>query len=106
MNRIWKLMIVLMFPVIAWRRPARWGRPPLSAGGACALRGQSVRRIWGLFGRRDGGRIGLERHGQRNQRKGNYNLSTSAAAINMTEARKNHIQNQNLAANTYFQMRT
>ena len=37
--------------------------------------------------------------------KGNYNLSTSAAAINMTQARKNHIQNQQLAANTYFQMR-
>ncbi len=37
--------------------------------------------------------------------KGNYNLSTSAAAINMTQARKNQIQNQQLAANTYFQMR-
>ena len=37
--------------------------------------------------------------------KGNYNLSTSAAAINMTQARKNHIQNQQLAASTYFEMR-
>jgi hypothetical protein len=37
--------------------------------------------------------------------KGDYNLSTSAAAINWTEARKNAIQNQQLYANTYFQMR-
>lgn len=37
--------------------------------------------------------------------KGNYNLSTSAAAINMTQARKNSIQNQQLYEDTYFQMR-
>ena len=37
--------------------------------------------------------------------KGNYNLSTSAAAINMTQAQKNEIQNQQLAAKTYFDMR-
>lgn len=37
--------------------------------------------------------------------KGNYNLSTSAAAINMTEAKKNSIQNQQLGAQTYFEMR-
>jgi hypothetical protein len=36
---------------------------------------------------------------------GSANLSTSAAAINMTEAQKNSIQNQQLAANTYFEMR-
>ncbi len=36
---------------------------------------------------------------------GEYNLSTSAAAINMTEARKNDIQNRELWASTYFEMR-
>ena len=37
--------------------------------------------------------------------KGNYNLSTSAAAINMTQAQKNEIQNRQLSTNTYFEMR-
>ena len=37
--------------------------------------------------------------------KGNYNLSTSAAAVNMTQARKNEIQNHQQYENTYFQMK-
>lgn len=36
---------------------------------------------------------------------GQYNLQTSEAAINMTEAQKNHIQNRDEWTNTYFQMR-
>jgi hypothetical protein len=36
--------------------------------------------------------------------KGSANLSNSAAVINMTEAQKNAIQNQQLGAETYFQM--
>ena len=38
--------------------------------------------------------------------KGDYNLSTSAAAINMTQAQKNEIQNRQLYTDTYFQMRS
>lgn len=37
--------------------------------------------------------------------QGNYNLSTSAAAINMTQAQRNEIQNAQLDTDTYFQMR-
>jgi hypothetical protein len=37
--------------------------------------------------------------------KGDYNLSTSAAAINMTVAEKNEIQNRQQWTDTYFQMR-
>jgi hypothetical protein len=37
--------------------------------------------------------------------KGDYNLSTSAAAINYTQAQKNYIENRQLATNTYFEMR-
>ncbi len=37
--------------------------------------------------------------------KGSYNLSTSAAAVNMTQAEKNEIQNHQLYTNTYFDMR-
>ncbi len=36
--------------------------------------------------------------------KGNYNLSTSAAAINMTQAQSNEMQNHMQYENTYFQM--
>lgn len=37
--------------------------------------------------------------------KGDYNLSTSAAAINWTEAQRNEIQNRQQATNAYFEMR-
>jgi hypothetical protein len=37
--------------------------------------------------------------------KGNYNLNTSAAAVNMTEAQRNEIQNREQYTNAYFQMR-
>jgi hypothetical protein len=36
--------------------------------------------------------------------KGDYNLSTSAAAVNMTEAQRNEIQNRQQWTNTYFEM--
>jgi hypothetical protein len=36
--------------------------------------------------------------------KGEYNLATSAAAVNLTEAQRNAIHNQQLAAKTYFEM--
>jgi hypothetical protein len=36
---------------------------------------------------------------------GNYNLSTSAAAINMTQAQKNEIENWSSFTNTYFDLR-
>jgi len=37
--------------------------------------------------------------------RGNYNLSTSAAAINMTQAQKQEIQNWSSFTNTYFDLR-
>lgn len=37
--------------------------------------------------------------------KGNYNLSTSAAAVNMTQAQSNEMQNHMQYENTYFQMK-
>ena len=36
---------------------------------------------------------------------GDYNLSTSAAAVNMTQAERTEIQNRQLYTNTYFEMR-
>lgn len=37
--------------------------------------------------------------------KGDYNLATSAAAINMTQAQKQEIENRQQWTNTYFDMR-
>jgi hypothetical protein len=37
--------------------------------------------------------------------KGEYNLATSAAAVNWSQAERNEIQNRQLAANTYWEMR-
>lgn len=37
--------------------------------------------------------------------KGDYNLSTSAAAVNMTQAERNEIENRQLYTDTYFNMR-
>jgi hypothetical protein len=37
--------------------------------------------------------------------QGDYNLNTSAAAINLAQAERDVIQNQQIAANTYFEMR-
>lgn len=37
--------------------------------------------------------------------RGDAALSTSAAAVNMTQAQKQEIENRNAATNTYFQMR-
>jgi hypothetical protein len=37
--------------------------------------------------------------------QGNYNLATSAAAINMTQAQKNDMENRQQWTNTYFEMR-
>jgi hypothetical protein len=36
---------------------------------------------------------------------GQYNLSTSAAAVNWTQADRNQLENDQLATNTYFEMR-
>jgi hypothetical protein len=37
--------------------------------------------------------------------QGDYNLATSAAAVNLTQAERNAIQNRQQAANTYWEMR-
>jgi hypothetical protein len=99
-------MIVLMFPVVAL---AQTGSMGTSAPYQPAVPAPNVVSPYAGYGGYSGGGTvaGSALNGMANaiSAKGNYNLSTSAAAINMTEARKNHIQNQNLAANTYFQMR-
>jgi hypothetical protein len=59
-----------------------------SGGGASTVAGSRMRGMADVIGA-----------------KGSYNLSTSAAAINLTHARQQQIQNHAAATSTYFQMR-
>ncbi len=113
MNRMWKLMIVVVYPVIAL---AQSGTSDTSGPGGHAppyqpaVPAPTVVSPYGAYPGYSGGETaaGSAMNGMANaiSAKGNYNLSTSAAAINMTQAQKNEIENRNLATNTYFQMRT
>ena len=104
-------MVVVAYPVMAWRRPAlqpvgigRQSRS-LSARRACAFHvnptagGRATRAAATAAGSALNGMASVI------SAKGDYNLSTSAAAINMTQAQKNEIQNQQQWTNTYFKMR-
>ena len=110
MNRTWMLLVILCVP--ARRAGADRFSGHVRVGRQCALSARRPRacrcqflrrRLVGLFRRDNRRRVGDERHGQRDQRQGNRNLSNSAAAVNMTQAQKNEIENRQLATNTYFQ---
>jgi hypothetical protein len=106
MNRMWKLMVVLVCPLVAL---AQTGTEPPPYQPAVPAPTVVSPYAGGYGGYSGGGTVaGSAMNGMANaiSAKGSANLSNSAAAINMTEARKNHIQNQQLAANTYFQMRS
>ena len=111
MNRWHFLMILLALPAImlpqnaASQYPNRERQSALSAGRAGAIHRQSLAAGGGYSG---GGTVaGNAMNGMANviSAQGQRNLSNSAAAINMTQARSNEIQNRQLWTNTYFDMR-
>ena len=97
-------------------RPWRWGKaaivarrqspyqPAVPQGNTVVAGGG-----WGGYGGNYGGSTaaGSAMNGMASviSAKGDYNLSTSAAAINMTQAQKNEIKNRQQWTNTYFDMR-
>jgi len=102
-------MIVVAYPLIALAQtgsPGSSGNPPPYQP---AVPAPSTMNQYGGYGGYSGGGTvaGSAMNGMASviSAKGNYNLSTSAAAINMTQAQRNSIENDNLAVNTYFQMR-
>jgi hypothetical protein len=106
MNRYWVLMLIVAFPAIllAQQYPPQQEAPYQPA----VPPPSNVNAYGGIYGGSGGGTVaGSAMNGMANviSAKGNYNLSTSAAAINMTQAQKNEIQNQQLYTDTYFQMR-
>ena len=108
MNRTWILLAAAAFPVMAMAQtgsPGSSGNVPYQpavpapstvnsyggwpgSGGASTAAGSAMNGMASVI-----------------SAKGDYNLSTSAAAINMTQAQKQEIQNRQQATNTYFEMR-
>jgi hypothetical protein len=112
MNRMWKLLIVVMYPVIAL---AQTGSPRTSqlAGDAPYQPAVPASSVVSPYGGWSGGysggttAAGSAMNGMASMisAQGNRNLANSAAAVNMTQAQKNEIQNRQQWTNTYFEMR-
>lgn len=111
MNRMWILIVVAAYPVIAM---SQTGSPGSSKSSGTPYQpavpaGSTVTSYGGWPGYSGGGgtAAGNAMNGMANviSAKGDYNLSTSAAAVNMTQAQKNEIQNRQQWTNTYFEMR-
>jgi hypothetical protein len=104
MNRYWIIMLLVAFPamLLAQNYPPQEAAPYQPA----VPPPSNINSYGGMYSS-PGTAAGSAMNGMANviSAKGNYNLSTSAAAINMTQAQRNSIQNQQLAADTYFQMR-
>ncbi len=115
MNRLWVLLlIIVVFPamILAQNYPSQYpapsGSPPPYQP---AVPPPSIVNGYGGYagyGGTGGGTVaGSAMNGMASviSAKGNYNLSTSAAAVNMTQAQKQEIQNRQQWTNTYFDMR-
>jgi hypothetical protein len=100
------LLLMAAFPalLLAQNYPQQ---PPAQPYQPAVPAPSNINAYGGVYGSGGGTAAGSAMNGMSNMisAKGNYNLSTSAAAINMTQAQKNEIQNAQLATDTYFQMR-
>jgi hypothetical protein len=106
MNRTLILLLMIAFPamLLAQNYPQQPTEQPYQPAVPAPT---NINAYGGYYGSGGGTAAGSAMNGMSNMisAKGNYNLSTSAAAINMTQAQKNEIQNQQLKTDTYFQMR-
>lgn len=111
MNRMWILIVVVAYPVIAL---SQTGSPDASKSSGIpyqpavpAARTVSAYGGWPGYSGGGGTAAGNAMIGMASviSAKGDYNLSTSAAAINMTQAQKNDIENRQQWTNAYFEMR-
>jgi hypothetical protein len=112
MNRTWKLLIVVMYPVIAIAQTGSPGTSQLSGGAPyqpvvpAPANVSSYGGGWSGYG--GGGTVaGSAMNGMASviSAQGQRNLANSAAAVNMTQAQKNEIENRQQWTNTYFDMR-
>jgi hypothetical protein len=104
MSRHCIFMVVISFPAILWGQSSGEPTPPPYQP---AVPLPSNVNAYGGYYSSPGTAAGSAMNGMANviSAQGNYNLATSAAAINMTQARRNEIQNAQLYTDAYFQMR-
>jgi hypothetical protein len=106
MKRMWILFVVVAYPALALaqtepKQPAGNYQPAVPSGSMTNAYG------WPGYGSGGGTPAGNALNGMASaiSASGDYNLATSAAAVNMTQAERNQIQNRQLWTNTYFEMR-
>jgi hypothetical protein len=109
MNRILTLFVAVAFPAIVLAQAGSSGTSKPDGGYQPAVPSPSTMNACGGWPGYSGGgtAAGNALSGMASviSAQGDYNLSTSAAAVNMTQAEKNDIQNRQLWTNTYFEMR-
>ncbi len=113
MNRLWCLLVLVAFPALILAQPA----PQYSGSSGTSqpyqpavpppsiINGNGGWAGYGGTGASTAAGSAMNGMASVISAKGNYNLSTSAAAVNMTQAQKQEIQNHQQYTNTYFQMR-
>ncbi|MCE5301575.1 MAG: hypothetical protein LLF97_00535 [Planctomycetaceae bacterium] len=107
MKRFWTILILSAFPVFALAQtrfdPSEAAYRPVvpSPSTVAAYSG------WPGYPMGGGTAAGNALNGMASciSAAGDYNLATSAAAVNMTQAQRNDIQNRQAWTNTYFEMR-
>jgi hypothetical protein len=109
MNRVWLLMVVLACPVLTLAQ----SRPPGSGGNRAPYQPVVAAPTTTVYGGGGWGGYGgastaagsaMNGMSQVISSAGQYNLDTSAAAVNMTQAQSNALQNQVQACNTFWEM--
>ena len=115
MSRKWILAVIVVCPVVALAQtgPSRTPRETPPSGNQQAYRpavpppstNVYAGGEWGYGAPTTAAGSAMSGMSQVISAAGQYNLATSAAAVNMTQAQRNQIQNDMLATDTYFQMR-
>jgi hypothetical protein len=114
MSRKWIPALIVLCPLVALAQPGVSSRLRSSGGGSAYQPAVPAANTnvyggggWGWGGGAPSTAAGSAMSGMSQviSAAGQYNLATSAAAVNLTQAQRNKIQNDQLATDTYFQMR-
>ncbi len=109
MSRIWVFLFAALLPISAVAQTDSTSTTAPSAPYEPVVPAPSMVNSYGGWSGYSGATTaaGSAMNGMANviSAQGDYNLSTSAAAVNMTQAQKNEIQNRQQWTNTYFDMR-
>jgi hypothetical protein len=109
MKRLWLLLFVAACPAVAWTQvPSgpgpRTGPPPYQPAVPPPSNANAYGGWPGYGGASTAAGSALSGMGSVISAAGDYNLATSAAAVNMTQAQRNEIENRQQAQSTWFEM--